>query len=78
MSIVKLPRQNGHQSPDGFVWNVRISEKVLVTLFIVGGSFVSGVAYGQTQVTTKAKEVSPSPAQVAKCPTAAKPNTLSQ
>jgi hypothetical protein len=78
MSIVKLPRSNGHQSPDGFVWNIRISERVLVTLFIVGGSFVSGVAYGQTQVATRPKEMPLSPAQVVTCPTVAKPNTLSR
>jgi hypothetical protein len=73
MSIVKRSGSSGHQPPDGFVWNVRISERVLVTLLIVGGSFTSGVSYGQAQAISKGREL-PSVATQVTCPTVAKPN----
>ncbi len=49
MSILKSPRPSSNQSPEGFSWNIRISEGVLVTLLFVGSSFTAGFAYGQAQ-----------------------------
>ena len=59
MSIIKSPRPSSNQSPEGFSWNIRVSENVLVTLFIVGCSFSSGFAHGQAQATFRSRELPP-------------------
>lgn len=75
MSILKLARSSGNTtpSPDGFVWNIRISERVLVAFFVVSGSFVSGMAYGQSQAASKVQERPPLPTQITPCPAITKP-----
>jgi hypothetical protein len=74
MSILRPPRPSSNQSPEGFSWSIRISEKVLVTLFIALCSFASGFAYAQAQATSRSRELT-SPPSATVSPSKTHPNT---
>ena len=54
MPILRSSQTSSNQSPDGFSWNIRISEKVLVTMLMIGSSFSTGFVCGRTQTVSQA------------------------
>jgi len=64
MSILNGHRSNVPPSIEGFSLNIKVSEKVLVTLFIVGASFSSGFTSGQSKAFSQPSAL---PAQNASC-----------
>ncbi|MBD2074326.1 hypothetical protein H6F86_10600 [Phormidium sp. FACHB-592] len=69
MSILNRSGSNVPPSSEGFAWSIKISEKVLVTLFIAGASFASGYGYGHPRANSQPSVL---PEQPATCsPTAA-------
>lgn len=74
MSILRPPRPRSNQSPEGFSWNIRISEKAMGTLFIVGCSFASGFTYAQAHTNSRSRELTPPPSATVS-PSKTHPNT---
>jgi hypothetical protein len=66
MSILNAHRPDASSSTEGFSWNIKVSEKVLLTILLVGSSFTSGFNYGQSKAASKSPVL---PAQNAQCST---------
>ena len=68
MSIVKPTNDNNNQAQKGFSWSVQVSEKTLITWFIISSSFGSGFAFSQVQAASQTREMGWQIKEITVCP----------